>query len=87
MRDWHGADIVGSTGRWLVLLTSVTLGDSGTWRYVYSVRPGVNVTVVVPAGPVMLSPYDTYFTRFAAAAGRCTEPWPEPVSVPDPGML
>lgn len=69
MHEWRGARVVGEARGWLVLLVEVRQLGNGSWNYVYSIRPGVRVTITAVPHARMLPPYDRSYADLAIAAG------------------
>jgi hypothetical protein len=58
VQPYRAADPVGTLAGWLVLSLGCQQLPNGSWRYDYSLRPGVVVSVIVAPGPDMVPPTD-----------------------------
>lgn len=83
MESFRGADPVYEDAGQLVLLIAAEQLGNGSWRYTYSVAPGVNVALVTVPGPDMLPPHDATYGRIARDLGNARSPRTGGIRLPE----
>lgn len=86
MKAWRGAEPIGELRGWLVLALAAEQLANGSWRYTYSVAPGVHVTLDLLPDPDMVAVTDPIYLEVLRGIRVNRAERPRQPAVPDPGL-